>query len=54
MDFLLAAAAESNGDGSFLGFLILGGIIWFVVWLCSSKPKSYEFNSRTTGNIRQR
>ncbi|MDA8746018.1 hypothetical protein N9N28_15440 [Rubripirellula amarantea] len=49
---LFAAAANDADGNAFLGFMILGGIIWFCVWL-GSKPKSYTINSRTTGTIRR-
>ncbi|MEO1616660.1 MAG: hypothetical protein AAFV88_12460 [Planctomycetota bacterium] len=55
MNSFLYAAASGSEDGSAIGgLIIIGLVIWFLVWICSSKPKGYDFTSRTEGTIRRR
>ena len=54
---LVAEVAAEQGDGDgVLGFLMIVGIIWFLIWLFSdkNKPKGFDFDSRTTGSVRPR
>lgn len=46
-----AAANSKSSDEVFGGIILIGLVVWFVIWLCSDKDKGWTYRQRTTGTL---
>lgn len=44
--FLAESGSSEDGD-AFLGFLFIGGLVWFFIWLFTPKNKGVDIVSNT-------